>query len=88
MNADFSMEATYFNQITQHLEPFIEPWLLSGSILQETKTSLFDIQINSEKFLNLNVTFGMAKTLHSIKQVIENLMKNNVDTNISSIKPI
>lgn len=60
------LEATYFNQLTQYFEPFIEAWTVKQEITQKNKHSPFDVSLKSSDLLNMNVTYGMAASLRNI----------------------
>lgn len=59
--------ATYYNQMSQAFEPFIEPWSLEVIIKQKSKDHLQDIKIFSKDFLNINITYGMAFNITEVK---------------------
>ena len=65
INGHVGLEATYFNQMTQQFEPFIEPWKMQASISQTVKNDMFDIKIFSKDLLNLNITYGMALSIRN-----------------------
>jgi hypothetical protein len=59
----------------------IEPWDLKVCISQDTKESLQDISLASEKFLNMNFTHGMAMQLQEIKtRILEKTFKINEES--------
>lgn len=66
-----SVYATYYNQISQAFEPFLEPWSLNVEINQKSESHSEDIKIYSPDFLNINVTYGMALNLLQVKSKIQ-----------------
>jgi len=61
-----SLYATYYNQLSQAFEPFLEPWSLNLEINQKSESDRRDIKVFSGDFLNLNITFGMALNILQI----------------------
>jgi hypothetical protein len=66
ISSHLNLDATYFNQITQVFEPFIEPWTLQLIIEQKVANDIMNIEISSEEQLIFNVTYGMALSLRNI----------------------
>jgi hypothetical protein len=60
------LDATYFNQITQVFEPFIEPWVLQLIIDQKFENDIMNLKVSSEEQLIFNITYGMAVSLRNI----------------------
>lgn len=70
LNASLNLDSNVFNLETAAYEPLIEPYELSAFIKQKSKSSLMEINLNSSKMLNLNLTYGMAL---AIKKVLSRL---------------
>ena len=64
------MYATYYNQLSQAFEPFLEPWTLCIDIDQKSESHLQDIKIYSVDSMNINLTYGMAVNLMEVKTKI------------------
>jgi len=47
INVSFNVQSTYFNQITQVFEPFIEPWRLEIPIFKKEENAVLDISVKS-----------------------------------------
>lgn len=60
------LDATYFNQITQVFEPFIEPWVLQLNIEQKVENDILNLKITGKEELICNLTYGMALSLRNI----------------------
>jgi hypothetical protein len=69
------LEATYFNQLTQYFEPFVEAWQVKQEITQKSKDSMFDVSLKSSDLLNLNVTYGMAASLRNIQNEVNEILR-------------
>ena len=72
--AGMHLESTYFNQITQVFEPFVEPWFIDVLVSKVKPKDLYDIRVKSNKLLNVNVTFGMALSLRNILFEIQDIL--------------
>lgn len=69
------LEATYFNQLTQYFEPFIEAWNLKQEIIQKNKDAHFEVFLKSNDLLNINVTYGMAASLRNIQTEVNDILR-------------
>ena len=67
MDIKLGLYGTYFNQLSQALEPFIEPWSIKVQNVQKFEKSIPEYKIWSNEFLDINLTFGMAVTIREIK---------------------
>ena len=67
MDIKLGLYGTYFNQLSQALEPFIEPWSIKVKNVQKFENSIPEYKIWSDEFLDINLTFGMAVTIREIK---------------------
>ena len=67
MDIKLGLYGTYFNQLSQALEPFIEPWSIKVQNIQKFEKSIPEYKIWSNEFLDINLTFGMAVTIREIK---------------------
>ena len=67
MDIKLGLYGTYFNQLSQALEPFIEPWSIKVQNIQKFEKSIPEYKIWSDEFLDINLTFGMAVTIREIK---------------------
>lgn len=65
----------YFNHRTLAYEPLLEPWYIHTSVTQFTRYTQQEIVLNSQKMLNINMTFGMAMTIKKIKERVLESMK-------------
>jgi len=70
MKVSCGLYATYYNEMSQAFEPFIEPWSLNIKILQISEDDIQDIQVKSDQFLAINFTFGMALAIRDIRNRI------------------
>ena len=75
MEMAMSIYATYYNQLSQAFEPFLEPWSLTIQINQKSENHSEDIKIFSPDFLNINVTYGMGLNILQVQQKITEKVK-------------
>ena len=66
IHSSLKLDATYFNQITQVFEPFIEPWQLDLNIVQKEEHAVFSLKLTGVEQLICNLTYGMALSLRNI----------------------
>jgi len=66
-NVSMSIYASYFNELSQSYEPFIEPWTMVVETYQETPKDLNNIKVSSQENLEINMTTGLAENIRSIK---------------------
>jgi hypothetical protein len=80
MKASLGIYGTYYNQISQAFEPFIEPWDMTCIMKQETEKDSQKYEIKSDKYLDFNLTYGMAVNIKDIKnRVIDKTFKIDED---------
>lgn len=60
MDMNMKLYATYFNQMSQAFEPFMEPWAISVTIKQDNPSSHQDVKIFSGEQMNINLSYGLA----------------------------
>lgn len=76
LSTSCAIYATYYNETSQAFEPFIEPWAVGVRIEQKTKHDIQDIRVESNDFLNINFTHGMAQQIKEIKaRIVERTFK-------------
>jgi hypothetical protein len=74
--ASLSIYGTYYNQLSQAFEPFIEPWSVKLTIKQEDEKEIQKLNLESSEYLNFNFTYGMAVAIKDIKnRLIEKTFK-------------
>lgn len=74
--ARLSIYGTYYNQLSQAFEPFIEPWSVKLAIKQEDENEIQKLSLESDDYLNFNFTYGMAVAIKDIKnRLIEKTFK-------------
>lgn len=74
--ASLSIYGTYYNQLSQAFEPFIEPWSVKLTIKQEDEKEIQKLNLESNEYLNFNFTYGMAVAIKDIKnRLIEKTFK-------------
>lgn len=66
LDASLNLDSNVFNLETAAYEPLIEPYDLSASIKQKSKSSLMEINLISDKMMNFNLTYGMALAIKKI----------------------
>ena len=66
-NVGMSIYASYFNELSQSYEPFIEPWTMVVETYQETPKDLQHMKVSSQENLEINMTTGLAENIRSIK---------------------
>lgn len=69
--ASFKFNATYFNQVTQDFEPFIEPWRLDVKVKQWYENDAYRIEVNAEDEFKFTASYGMAMSLRNIQAQTE-----------------
>ena len=76
LKVSVKLYATYFNQMSQAFEPFIEPWSLDVTMKQNEADSIQDLKIFSGDFMNLNVSYGLAFNIMDLKtRILEKVAK-------------
>eukprot|EP00347_Sterkiella_histriomuscorum_P017164 403350423 len=79
----------YFNQRSLAFEPLLENYYLIAQVKQQTPYSQQVIRVQSEKMLNINLTFGMALTIRKIKdRVMESFQGAQVMKKLESDEKI
>ena len=69
--AQLHLGANYFNKDNGAYEPLIEPWNLSFMLNQKDKGSSQVMSIDSDKMLNINLTYGMAIALKIVFDALD-----------------
>lgn len=67
LEANMKIYATYFNQLSQSFEPFLEPWSINLEISQKDQDGQQDTKIYSSDFVNIILTYGMAMNIMEVK---------------------
>lgn len=81
LKADASLDlgANYFNLSNGSYEPLIEPWDLRATVHQKEIGNSKVIKINSEKMLNINLTYAVAISLKKVLDVLDQNSEDWVD---------
>lgn len=66
VEAHARLSSSYYNQLTQHFEPLVEPWALSTHVVQKEQGAMFKMRVESLQMININFTYGMFASLRHI----------------------
>lgn len=68
MVVGLSLYSTAYNPLSQAFEPFIEPWYVSVSQVQETSEARTVMKVTSKNLLEFNLSAGMLQSIQDFKQ--------------------